>query len=442
MQKFLNTNSLFSITPWQQHEVNIFLLLDCADEAGIVNKAIAQWTCLDSISLYIGTKDEEDADIGPHLFKITNDSLLMKWFLEEGADYGIILFSECDTALVAAHLRPYLECVWPDGRQKMFRFYSPTSLCYFIPSLTPEELGLFMGPICGIACTRPICAEEGDSLFVNRPDGLKKYEPPKKNLPWFLSDKSMEALEIPSEYALANILTNSFSKTYHAIYRRAGKENIRRLAKEVVIQNRDMRFSHRANIETYMAQVAILGIGWRHDPLFRRITQAVECERHSSTKLLALIEGANEFKKLVYGTGSLLYYEALRRIMNSPYSHWKIPNSNAELITMLALFYPERAEYCGMTVMEEIVNNARIKAQEFNLPTRPGIAICSTLQFMLGINCYDDPLYPWLRVAIETSTDQCKRAFALFETPQLLIRRELNLYRKLFYFQTNAFSNN
>ena len=89
----------------------MFLLLDCADAEGVVARAINTWPLLEAASLYKGTKDEDDADIGPQLVKVSRDSLLMQWFLEERADAGIILFSEGGTELLADHLRPYLECI-------------------------------------------------------------------------------------------------------------------------------------------------------------------------------------------------------------------------------------------------------------------------------------------------------------------------------------------
>ena len=94
MQEFLNTEKLFSMTPWKQKGVNVFLLLECADEDSPVIQALVKWPRHETIPLFVGTKDEENADIGPHLVRVDRDSQLLQWFLEEGAEHGIIFFSD------------------------------------------------------------------------------------------------------------------------------------------------------------------------------------------------------------------------------------------------------------------------------------------------------------------------------------------------------------
>jgi len=57
MQEFLNTDKLFSMTPWKQKNTNVFLLLDCADEKGMVTAAINKWPQREVIPLYQRTKE-------------------------------------------------------------------------------------------------------------------------------------------------------------------------------------------------------------------------------------------------------------------------------------------------------------------------------------------------------------------------------------------------
>jgi len=419
------------MTPWKQRSANVFLLLDCADEKGVVTVAINKWPQREVIPLYQQTKDDENADIGPHLVQVTRDSQLMQWFLKEGgAEYGIILFSQASAEVLAAHLQPFVECIWPDDRRKMFRFYTPEAFYYFIPSLTPDELRLFLGPACGAACTRPVCTEEGDSLFVEHSIALELYAPPKEGMPWFFSEESFEALEIPSEHSLAIIWANLFNERYHRISRLVGRENIRHLAKEVVIQNRDIRISLRDNIELYMAHVAVLGIGWQQDPLYQRIVQSVASKQHCYEKLMTLTKETNEFKSTVFGERGLLYYSALQRALHISYDRLSIPNFPSEVVSLLASLCPERAEYCGLEALNHIVRHARAMVQNFNLPPRPGIAICSALQFMLGIHCYHDPLQPWIRAVLEKYDTPEKRAYSLFDTAQRLIKNELRFRKK------------
>ena len=422
MQAFLSPDKLFFMTPWQRKNVNVFLLLDCADKAGIVAKAIHTWPHLEAVSLYMGTKDEDDADIGPHLVKVTRDSRLMQWFLKEGADAGIIVFSEGDTELLADHLRPYLECILPDDRSKMFRFYAPEAFYYFVPSLTPEELRLFMGPACGAACPRPICAEAGDSLFVEHPVTLEVYAPPKKRLPWFISEASYAGFIVPAEYSLALALTRFFFEEERSTAKRVGQEHVMRFARKIVEQNRVFGLKNQRKIMSYFHLVSKIGISYQHDPQFRRISEAMQAAQTPEDSLQALSTEVNEFRVKVRGDGDEWYHAALQRVMRISYADWYKPNFETEAAAMLTTLYPERAAYAGEQAILELVGMARQEAERWALPQRPGICMLSGLMFFLGVGCVADPLYPWVSKKLHEKISPDRKTRDLFDLGKRLAK--------------------
>ena len=415
MQKYLNADKLVFTTPWNQENVNVFILLDYADKEKIVSQTIAKWPPHETVSLYIGTKDVDDEGIGPHLIKVTRGGSLLQWFLEEGADYGILLFSEGDIELLADHLRPFLECVLPDGRRKMFRFYDPISFYYFIPSLTKEELRLFMGPACGVACTRHVCANKGNSLFVGHGVPLEMYAPPTKRPPWFISEASFAALEIPLEYSLTLALTGFFYNTQRVTAKRMGKESVTNFARKIIEQNREFGLSKQRSLKRYLTLVSYLGIGYQHDPQFQHIAKAVQEAQSPEDALQALSIGVDEFRAKTRGRDDEYYHAALQRVLNISYDAWNKPDNETEVAAMLATLYPERYEYAGEKAILDLVKIAKQEVQIWDLPMRPGISILAGLMFFLGVDCLTDPLQPWIAKTLYTNIHPTRKVRDFFD---------------------------
>ena len=426
MQEFLNIDKLFSMASWKRKDVNVFLLLDCADEHEACLQALGKWPKWGVIPLFRWTKDEENADIGPHLVQVTRDSQLMQWFLKEGgAEYGVIFFSEAPIEVLGAHLQPFLECIWPDDLRKMFRFYAPEAFYYFIPSLTPEELRLFMGPACGAACTRPVCAEEGDSLFVEHPVALEMYALPRQRLPWFLSEATLDACVIPSEYSLVIVLADLFYTVQRTRAKLMGKEHVSCFARMIIAQNRDVGLSRLSDLKDYSSLVAKIGIGYQRDPQFRRIAEAFQAAQSPEDALQALSTRVDEFCATVRGEDDEWFHAALQRVVNTSYDAWYGPNFATEVVAMLTTLYPERAAYANEQAVIDLVKMARTDAEKWALPPRPGICILAGLKFFLGADCLTDPLYPWIAHTLRADISPALKTRELFDMGRRLARMVL-----------------
>jgi hypothetical protein len=424
MQKFLNTDKLFSMTPWKRKNVNVFLLLECADEDSPVIQALVKWPRHEAIPLFVGTKDEENADIGPHLVKVDRDSQLLQWFLEEGAEHGIIFFSEASAEVLGAHLQPFLECILPDDRRKMFRFYDPVTFYYFIPNLTPEELRRFMGPACGVACTRPVCAEEGDSLFVEHLAVLEDA-PARQWLPWALSGESFAGFTIPTEYSLALALTDFFYDTRRHAARLIRKEHVTRFSRKIVEQNRIFGLRSQSDIMDYLDLVSKIGTGYQNDPLFRRIAKAVQPAPTPEEAPQTLFTEADELYAKARGDDDEWFHAALQRVLNTSYDAWYRPNFPSEAAAMLTTLYPERAEYAGGQAVIDLAQIARKEAEKWALPPRPGICLLTGLMFFLGVDCVTDPLHSWIAQKLHEDTSPATKTRMLFEMGRRLAKIEL-----------------
>jgi hypothetical protein len=99
--------------------------------------------------LYEGEKGEALAHVAPYLVLLPPKSELLKYLCERqwGNSLGVFLTSMLPLDLLRQHFRQFL-VVQPEGqRPAMFRFYDPRVLRVYLPTCTPPEAGLFMGPV-------------------------------------------------------------------------------------------------------------------------------------------------------------------------------------------------------------------------------------------------------------------------------------------------------
>ena len=137
--------------------------------------------------------------------------------------------------------------------------------------------------------------------------------------------------------------------------------------------------------------VAKIGIGYNDDPIFQNLAMEVRTAATPEKSLHALAGGVGVFRTSVRGKNDELYHAALNRILNTPYDVWHQPNSETEIVDLLASVYPERVAYAGGQAVMELTALARAEAEKRGLPLRPGVNILAGLMFFLGADCANTP---------------------------------------------------
>ena len=99
--------------------------------------------------LYSGPLSTALEAAAPYLVQLDHNDADTRRFLEHawGNCWGVFLKCGAHANTLRHHLRKFLVVRDPEGRRLVFRYYDPRVLRIYLPTCTPEELGLFFGPI-------------------------------------------------------------------------------------------------------------------------------------------------------------------------------------------------------------------------------------------------------------------------------------------------------
>jgi len=122
-------------TALQQHEQNVYLLLDGARFDDIFAFIYKIDSHHEYVPLYRGTYYESVMEGGPFLVKTHVHGSLLSWYIEEGAKEmkGLLMSSELPLQELAKHFQQFLEVRTPNQEVMPVRIYDP---CFF-HALTP-----------------------------------------------------------------------------------------------------------------------------------------------------------------------------------------------------------------------------------------------------------------------------------------------------------------
>jgi pSer/pThr/pTyr-binding forkhead associated (FHA) protein len=140
-----------SLTPQHQWIVNflkaqqapLYSLLDAA-----VNPKIQQ--------VLVGSGEPYDLVAAPlpapQLVQVSPESPLLPALVREAWSKGMVTFLTCRHPFVELrnHLRRFAIVQLEDGQKLPFRFYDPRLLQFWLAGCSPEELGLFFGPLLSV----------------------------------------------------------------------------------------------------------------------------------------------------------------------------------------------------------------------------------------------------------------------------------------------------
>jgi hypothetical protein len=84
----------------------------------------------------------------PHLVRMEPASPLADWLLTGwGRRWGIYALSSAPLQTLREHFRSFLVVLDPAGNPLFFRYYDPTVMGVYLPTLNPEEAAAVFGPV-------------------------------------------------------------------------------------------------------------------------------------------------------------------------------------------------------------------------------------------------------------------------------------------------------
>ena len=69
------------------------------------------------------------------------------------------------------------------------------------------------------------------------------------------------------------------------------------------------------------------------------------------------------------------------------------------MLAELSSIYPQKVGYLGADALKALIRLSVMTAQKQGLSTDRGFTVAALLCFMLGSDCFEDPLYPWIKEA-------------------------------------------
>lgn len=99
------------------------------------------------IPLYMGTRFQDNYDLGPILVASLNNNLTQKLQQEDWPTSTTIITSDETLATVSEHLKQFIEVTNDTGSNALFRFADPLTTWYWLNSYSENALVDIMGPI-------------------------------------------------------------------------------------------------------------------------------------------------------------------------------------------------------------------------------------------------------------------------------------------------------
>ena len=75
-----------------------------------------------------------------------------------------------------------------------------------------------------------------------------------------------------------------------------------------------------------------------------------------------------------------------------------------DLLALMREVYPERCDYVGDAALDRVIDRGAAVADGLGLDKTRGAALCVLMLFQLGHGCFDDPLFPWVPLAVRSLT--------------------------------------
>ena len=127
-------------------KASVWAILDCARDPKIYSALLA--SRLEFRCLYSGKLPRELEMVAPQLVELHPGNRLTVQLLDEGWGnaWGVFLRT-ADPSNLRHHLRKFLKVQDEDGRRLLFRYYDPRVLRVYLPTCTPDEMRLFLGPV-------------------------------------------------------------------------------------------------------------------------------------------------------------------------------------------------------------------------------------------------------------------------------------------------------
>lgn len=164
-------------------------------------------------------------------------------------------------------------------------------------------------------------------------------------------------------------------------------------------------FTYRGSLRFYVEMMFMFGSDFDTDFQMPWTAEALNTGDADDQMARAdlLYDKMLEYLEKVSGPKDEYALEAMRRLNRERAEDYQVSRDNfkSQVVSGLHRIYPQKAEYLGEPLINELIKRANVLAGNYSITSKEGVALFIALMFGLGHGFATDPLFPWISTTLQ-----------------------------------------
>jgi hypothetical protein len=179
-----------------------------------------------------------------------------------------------------------------------------------------------------------------------------------------------------------------------------GEPGVRKVVKLGIDRAGNYDFTNKGPVRFYLELMFMLGSDFDTDPQYPWVAEILNDQniKDQMARAESLYNKFAEYAEKVLEPKNIYEKEALHRITRQRLKDFPMLEDSFEndVTRWLWEIYPEKCNYVGEPALTELVQNARLEANNYGINFCPGTTLVALALFAFGHGCLSDPQFPWI----------------------------------------------
>ena len=226
--------------------------------------------------------------------------------------------------------------------------------------------------------------------------------------------EQFRVLEEYSQNGFVREMVEHLNATFPKHSAAIGDDKIKEVVNLGVARAGKYGFTQRGPVRFYIEMMCIFGSDFDTDRQLHWAETVLTNENITDQMERAdtLYDRMVEYDSVVTGPKKKNYRQALGRLSKITLDDGSlVGNLESKVVMGLERIYPEKFSYIGVEKAEQLIDEAKVVADDNSIRSENGVALLSALAFMLGHGFHRDPFFPWISKELEKeATEPDERA--------------------------------
>jgi hypothetical protein len=170
---------------------------------------------------------------------------------------------------------------------------------------------------------------------------------------------------------------------------------------------REVGFTCRGAIRSYLEASILFGVDFAHDPQYPAFATAIDGEGDELTRARDLFDEMNAFIAGVFGRNVGDLHEALANLLRFSEDPPSLSDEgfNDQAALILKTIYKKKADWLGNQAVHALIAHAEDKALALGFTGPRQRMLVVALSFAFGAEFDHDPFYPWIGATLARGKD-------------------------------------